>query len=128
MNDYVSLIITAGLAATITVVGGIIKDALNDKRQRKNKKEDLSEEKFKKEHTQILTDMASLKNGLKFVLCQNILFLSEKYIAQGEITFEARKILHNMHHVYHNELNGNGDLDLTMKEINELPLSIKVIE
>ena len=51
-----------------------------------------------------------------------IRFLGQAYIAEGEIDFDDRRILRQMHTSYHNGLGGNGDLDALMEEVDSLPL------
>jgi len=56
------------------------------------------------------------------ILLDRILYLGQSYIAKGEIDFDDRKRLHAMHDCYHNGLHGNGDADLIMEAVDELPL------
>ena len=48
--------------------------------------------------------------------------LGQKYIADGSVDFDDRRILNQMHKSYHDGLGGNGDLDNIMGEVNKLPL------
>lgn len=64
----------------------------------------------------------AIAQGTKLLLQVQILSLAMKYIDVGEITHEQRKLIHAMWDVYHHGLNGNGDLDLEMGLIDELPL------
>lgn len=97
----------SALSALITQVGNYI----SDRRKRKDTVEDKAEDKD-----------AALKQGMKLLLADKIQYLGLKYIEEGEITFSNRKILNEMHSVYHNGLDGNGDFDELMKEWNELPI------
>lgn len=97
----------SALSALITQVGNYI----SERRKRKDSKEDTEDAKD-----------AALRQGMKLLLADKIQYLGLKYIEEGEITFSNRKILNEMHSVYHNGLDGNGDFDELMKEWNELPL------
>lgn len=67
-------------------------------------------------------DMKALKEAVKFLMLDRIKDLGQTYIKAKEIDFDDRRILHMMHDVYHNALEGNGDLDALMDEVNKLPL------
>ncbi len=56
------------------------------------------------------------------MLLDKILCLGQKYIDEEEIDFDDRRRLRAMHDVYHNGLKGNGDADLIMNGIDNLPL------
>lgn len=60
--------------------------------------------------------------GMKFVLLDRILHLGHKYIMEGEVSFDDRKRLGDMHTVYHKRLGGNGDADAIMDGVYSLPL------
>ncbi len=47
---------------------------------------------------------------------------SEGYIEQKEIAYDDRRRFHAMHDCYHNGLGGNGDADLIVEAVDELPL------
>lgn len=64
----------------------------------------------------------ALKDGMKYVLLDRILYLGHSYITKGEVSFDNRKRLGDMHNVYHNGLGGNGDADAVMHDVYELPL------
>ena len=64
----------------------------------------------------------ALKDGMKYVLLDRILHLGHSYIVSGEVSFDNRKRLGDMHNVYHNGLGGNGDADAVMQSVYELPL------
>lgn len=66
--------------------------------------------------------LEAIAQGTKLLLQEKILSLAMKYIDAGEITYEQRKLIHAMWDVYHHGLNGNGDLDIEMGLIDELPL------
>lgn len=97
----------SALSALITQVGNYI----SDRRKRKDVVEDRTEDKD-----------AALKQGIKLLLADKIQYLGLRYIEEGEVTFSNKKMLNEMHSVYHNGLGGNGDYDDLMEEFNELPL------
>ena len=59
------------------------------------------------------------------MLYDRIRYLGQAYIAAGEIDFDDRRVLNDMHRSYHNGLGGNGDLDTLMAEVNGLKLKTK---
>lgn len=97
----------SALSALITQIGSYV----SDRRKRKDAVEDKADDRD-----------AALKQGMKLLLADKIQYLGLKYIEEGEITFSNRKMLNEMHSVYHNGLDGNGDFDELMKEWNELPI------
>ena len=81
----------------------------------------------RREHKYNKTDgkdknIEALKTGLKWVIYDRIRYLGLKYISDGAVDFDDRRILKEMHDCYHEGLGGNGDLDNLMREVNRLPL------
>ena len=97
----------SALSALITQVGNYI----SERRKRKDAVEDRTEDKD-----------AALKQGIKLLLADKIQYLGLRYIEEGEVTFSNKKMLNEMHSVYHSGLGGNGDFDDLMEEFNELPI------
>lgn len=97
----------SALSALITQIGNYI----SERRKRKDTVEDRTEDKD-----------AALKQGMKLLLADKIQYLGLRYIADGEIAFTNRKMLNEMHSVYHSGLGGNGDFDDLMEELNGLPI------
>lgn len=97
----------SALSALINQVGNYI----SERRKRKDAVEDRTEDKD-----------AALKQGMKLLLADKIQYLGLRYIADGEIAFTNRKMLNEMHSVYHSGLGGNGDFDDLMEELNGLPI------
>ena len=142
MNYIAVFIFGAGGLALINIV----QKRWEMKYERKSKKEDRQEmkedrldefgkklddclAKQKKINEDILkkqeeTDKQLLaqSQAIKFDLLDRIFHACNGYIKRGDITFEERKRIHEMHDCYHNGLGGNGDADLIIKEIDELPL------
>ena len=111
MSDTVIVALVAGLTA---VIGGLISQIGEGIRQKRKRKYDKDDGKDK--------DIIALKAGLKWVLYDRIRFLGQHYIGAGQVDFDDRRILNEMHKSYHDGLGGNGDLDVLMREVNELPL------
>lgn len=97
----------SALSALINQVGNYI----SERRKRKYAVEDRTEDKD-----------AALKQGIKLLLADKIQYLGLRYIEEGEVTFSNKKMLNEMHSVYHSGLGGNGDYDDLMEEFNELPI------
>ena len=105
------------------------------KAERKAKKEDRQEEKVDKieeltktvnavhkEQEEQSQQLDALRDAMKCVLLDRIIYLGQSYIEAGEVDFDDRKRLRDMHTSYHKGLNGNGDADAIMKAVDELPL------
>ena len=126
MENWMYAIITGVTgAAVIKLFDNVIQWHL----QRKAAKEDRDDENDKKELQKIKDwekDMEDKVNALvnadKYILFDRIRYLGQKYVADDEVDFDERRILNQMHDVYHNELGGKGDLDELMKAVNALPL------
>lgn len=126
MKETISTILlafcTGGLgAAIINVLGG----RWQFRQERKAHKEDRAELKIEERLKAIEAATAAQGEALKFILYDRIRYLAQAYIADGEIDFDDRRILNEMHRAYHDGLGGNGDLDVLMKSVNELPLKVK---
>ncbi len=111
MSDTVIVALVAGLAAIFGAMIAQLGEGIRQKRKRKYDKDDGKDKDFE-----------ALKAGLKWVLYDRIRFLGQKYINDGSVDFDDRRILNEMHKSYHDGLGGNGDLDVLMREVNELPL------
>ena len=111
MSDTVLVAIVAALAAVIGAVIAQLGEGIRQRRKRKYEKTDTKD-----------ATTQALKDGLKWVLYDRIRFLGLKYIAEGCVDFDDRRILNLMHKSYHDGLDGNGDLDNIMDTVNHLPL------
>ena len=109
-------------AAVIKLIDNVVQWYL----QRKAAKEDLVEENGREELQKIKDKVNALVNADKYILFDRIRYLGQKYVADDEVDFDDRRILSQMHEVYHNELGDNGDLDELMKAVNALPLKKEV--
>lgn len=112
MSDAVIVALVAGLSA---IIGGVITQIGEGIRQKRKRKFDKDDGQNK--------DVMALKNGLKWVLYDRIRYMGQHYINEGEVDFDDRRILNEMHKSYHEGLGGNGDLDTLMSEVNRLPLT-----
>lgn len=105
------------------------------KAERKAKKEDMQGEKEDKlgKLTELVQQLAeqqeesarqldALREAQKCVLLDRIIYLGQSYIDAGEIDFDDRKRLREMHSSYHNGLGGNGDANAIMRDVDALPL------
>ncbi len=107
-------VLVAAIAGASAVIGGVISQVGEGIRQRRKRKYEKADGKDK--------DNQALKDGLKWVLYDRIRFLGQHYINAGQVDFDDRRILNEMHSCYHNGLGGNGDLDNLMRDVNTLPL------
>ena len=133
--DSISLAILIAIissGATAAVVKAI-DNWLSWRRERKAKHEDdnieqkehVVNERLNKIENQLNTtekNLDSLKEGMKYIIYDRIRHIGQAHINVGEIDFDDRRILNNMHHCYHYGLGGNGDLDKLVQEVNSLPL------
>ena len=104
-------------------------EAREDKLDEINKKLDAFYEKqhdYNEQAKKLFKDMeekdSAQSEALKYVLLDRILYIGQSYIKHGEVTFDERKRLREMHDVYHNQLGGNGDAQHIMDAVDELPL------
>ena len=131
-------ILSSTVAATIVTS---IKELILWRLNRKAKIEDNSQENQNAELKQILSDhqesleklvksiedlekklSLSLEND-KIILKDKIKYLILKYADVGEITLDEKQAINHMWHIYHFDLNGNGDLD----DLMEMLESIKIV-
>lgn len=71
-------------------------------------------------------DIKALKTAMRYIMLDRIRELGGRYINEGSIDFDDRRLLNEMHNSYHNGLGGNGDLDVLMAAINNLPLKTRM--
>lgn len=135
MNEILKMFLTFILGAGGLALIDFLRERWRFGAQRKAEKEDKLEIKTDKVDrlTGIVEDMAgrqektdtqieALRQALKCVLLDRVIWLGQKYIDAGTIDFDDRRRLREMHSAYHNGLGGNGDADAIMKAIDELPL------
>lgn len=125
-NEYLLPILTTVLTGGFAVaIVNLVRDIIMWKKNRKAAKEDKEEQKIEERLKAIENITNTLASANKYILYDRIRFLGQAYIKDGEIDFDDRRILNDMHDVYHNGLGGNGDLDNLMKAVNTLPLKVK---
>lgn len=88
---------------------------------RKAKREDTKQKDTEQWREDTDRKINALVDGQKSILLDRIQYLGRAYLWEGEIDFNDRRRLHMMHTSYHN-LNGNGDLDTLMSDVDDLPL------
>lgn len=86
------------------------------------KTEDKRQEEMEKEISTMKDQIEALVEADRVILLDRIRHLGQSYIQKGEITFDDRRIFHMMHDAYHDGLGGNGDADLIVEAVDELPL------
>ena len=121
-NEILIALISGG--AIVAIIEGV-REWLRWKRERKAKKEDTKELNIEQRLSNMETQNIAQSEALKYILYDRIRFLGQAYISEGEIDFDDRRILNAMHSVYHSGLNGNGDLDNLMRDVNALKLKRK---
>lgn len=92
------------------------------KEDRDADKQAADEQQEKDTTKRLQDDLASLRVGERVILHDRIKYLGRRFIRDGEIDFDDRQDLIDMHGVYHNALGGNGNLDKLMEEVMELPV------
>lgn len=146
MGEFLKLVGAFLFGAGGLAIINIVQKRWEWKADRKAKKEDLAEEKedkldqigkdqkaffskqekFNQELSKRVEKLegqnAAQNEGMKYVLLDRILDLGKRYINEGEVTFDDRKRLRDMHTSYHSGLNGNGDADFIMNAVDDLPL------
>ena len=137
MTETIKIILSIAGGATGTAIVNALYNRWRFKAERKAAKEDKAEEKedkiveleekfetFSKQLGVIRDEMAAQSEALKLILLARILRDGSKYIAAGEISLEERSRLHATFQCYHVGLHGNGDADLIMSAVDELPLKV----
>lgn len=130
--EYIQLLLTGATAAALVK---LLDNVIQWKLGRKAKKEDKASEHEEKEEAQREQEIdqwrdstdrkiVALVEGQKCILLDRIQYLGRCYLRDGEVDFDDRRRLHQMHDAYHG-LGGNGDLDELMADINDLELKDK---
>lgn len=124
--EILSYLLTGATAAAIIK---LIDNLIQWKLKRKAAKEDRTEaeaEAQKQSEVERISGtekkIDKLTVGVRVLLLDRIQYLGQAYIRDGEVDFDDRRRLNDMHTVYHSGLDGNGDLDVLMNEVNSLPL------
>lgn len=110
MNELVLALISGGVGAA--VAAGIMSIVLY-----KIKRHD---EKLDRQSGRCVMQTTAIRYIMLYVIREEC----EKHIQRNSITYEDRRMLHKWHELYHKELGGNGDADLLMAAVDELPLKL----
>ena len=140
-----------GILLSSTVVAGAIAAITNiclwfaGKKERDNDKKDTLEDRVAKMevctknvaenveemHNKLDTALAeqskllaSIRHSEQLLMRDRIKSLAQEKLRQESISYEDRKLLHDMWDAYHNDWGGNGDLNLIMEAIDELTLEV----
>lgn len=133
IKDALIALVSGSVGAAIIK---LVADRFAWNRERKAAKEDRAEQKkadaekrdamdIEKRLRNIEEQNRAQNEALRFILYDRIRHFGQAYIAAGEVDFDDRRILNDMHSSYHNGLGGNGDFDVLMREVNALPLKPK---
>ena len=130
---FLSVLGTSGVL--VAIVEGI-KEAFAWRRNRKAQLEDKADKKvddieaLKEAVTKLSESQEEVKEAVNALITANRLQMLDRiqhlglsYIQRGNVSYDERKFLHDMHDSYHNGLGGNGDANLIMEAVDELPLS-----
>lgn len=112
MDKEVAVALIGGGFAIVAGIVSIISTIVSNWQKHKYEKDDEEKESVK-----------ALTEGVRWILYDRIKYLGFGYMRQGFVDFDDRRILREMHNVYHNGLGGNGDLDQIMSAVDKLPLS-----
>lgn len=113
MNELIVVFAGATGAAVIKLIDGVIQWLL----ARKDKKDDRKNELEKEQ----LITLDTIRGAMVVTMLDRIQYLCKSYLKDGYIDYDDRHRLHLMHDSYH-ALGGNGDLNLLMKAVDDLPL------
>jgi len=125
----ISIIATSTvLAATLAAALGIIGQIVLEKLKHKYKKEERNEDKIQREDVAvadsievIINRIGNLTTGLRGLYYDRILYLSNRYIEEGDITSKELSDLDELHDIYKKRLDGDGFLDKEMDKVHNLP-------
>ena len=114
MKEYLPNILSSAVLVSIIEFIRFLVTRVFQKNDAKNSKQSAFE-------SQINKDIASLNAALQMSLRNEIRQLCRKHIREGEIDFDERSDLLELHQAYHN-LGGNGNLDADMATVKDLPI------
>jgi len=120
-KDIIIAVLTGGVGAAVVK---FVFDAVAWRRNRKAEKEDRQESNAEERLKKIEAQNKAQSEAIKFILYDRIRYLGQYYVSEKEINIDDRRILNEMHCSYHQGLGGNGDLDVLMKQVNNLPLKL----
>jgi hypothetical protein len=114
MSQILVVLLSGVSAAVVSTLGSIILNRLN--------RHDTEEDRAQKSDEDMHKKIDAISRGLMYLELDKIKYLGFKYISEGEVDYDDRRLLHKMHDNYHNDLGGNGDLDAVMAGVDKLPL------
>lgn len=118
MELWVSILGSSAVAAAISGLVNLIIWWWD----RKAAREDSAAAKSTQWQQNMEQQLSAVVQSQRTILLDRIKYLGQAYIRDGAVDFDDRRLLHNMHAVYHSQLGGNGDLDLIIKAVDSLPL------
>lgn len=118
MNTGIAPMIITGVFSLAAAILSLATTLIVNKQKRRWEVED----KKMADETQQAKNIEALMNGVKWILYDRIKYLGFSYLKEGKVAFDDRRVLGEMHKIYHNGLKGNGDLDKVMAEVDKLPL------
>lgn len=133
MDEFLKIALAGMFSGGVFVaIIEVVKESIAFRRKRKAEKEDKAAAKIEqaeaeeKKKTDERLDRLEEQNkaiidGLRVMLLDRVLYLGQSYIDKGEITYDERHRFHQMHDCYHTGLGGNGDADLIVEAVDELP-------
>lgn len=131
MQEFIIGVLGAGIGAGImTIIQMFIKRKWSKEDKQEEKEDKLAAltaqlEDVNKKLDALSQDVGHVKIANQSILSDRIQWLGTRYLEDGEIDFEDRRILKNLHNSYHDHCGGNGDFDELMKDIYALPLKLK---
>ena len=124
MKELLPYVLSGGCAAAVIK---LIEQWLVWRLGRKAKKEDTDAEKahqiclrHDKDIETLKSETADLKCAMMLYMQDRIDWLANTYIRRGWISVKELTRINRMHEVYHNRLNGNGDLNDVMALVHDL--------
>lgn len=125
--EVLGWIITGGVAAAgVKLIETISLWHLNRKASKEDEaasKDQACQKEVNKDLLQMEKRIVNLTDGQRVILHDRIKYLGKSHIKHRSVDLEDRKDLIEMHKVYHEYLNGNGNMDALMNEVLKLPLS-----
>jgi len=119
-----STMLASVLGATIGIFGQVWLEKIRNKAKKEERKEDKVEKKEDELTITIASIIESIDNivrGLRGLYYDKILYLSNRYSEEGNITSKELYDLDDLHGIYKKCLNGDGLLDKEMDKVHKLP-------
>lgn len=117
MKDYLPILFSSTVIVAIIEFVKFILTRIFHKHDKKDERQSDFEEQVNKKFT-------ALGSALQMSLRNEIRQLCRRYIHDGEIDYDERGDLFELHQAYHN-LGGNGNLDADINTVKDLPIKTK---